>query len=150
MDNKHAIRVTWLLLVLVIILATVRIYLDLTNRDQIRQTTKSYIEEVVNEKINNIDNPHNGIDGQNGYTPQKNIDYFDGRNGTNGQDGANGKDGQNGTDGLNAYFETRCNAEKNRWEVKYSASDTWQVLNGEPTPCTITKDDIINALNGVL
>ena len=31
-----------------------------------------------------------GKDGQDGYTPQKGVDYFDGINGTNGKDGANG------------------------------------------------------------
>ena len=31
-----------------------------------------------------------GKDGQDGYTPQKDVDYFDGINGTNGKDGADG------------------------------------------------------------
>ena len=34
-----------------------------------------------------------GQDGKDGYTPQKGIDYFDGKDGIDGKDGANGKDG---------------------------------------------------------
>lgn len=37
-----------------------------------------------------------GQDGTDGYTPQKNIDYFDGKD---GKDGLNGKDGVDGKDG---------------------------------------------------
>jgi len=39
-----------------------------------------------------------GRDGKDGYTPQKGIDYFDGKDGINGKDGLPGR---NGTDGLN-------------------------------------------------
>lgn len=42
-----------------------------------------------------------GADGADGYTPQKGIDYFDGKDGLNGKDGEDGKDGANGKDGLN-------------------------------------------------
>lgn len=41
----------------------------------------------------------NGKDGKDGYTPQKGIDYFDGKDGADGKDGLNGKDGINGKDG---------------------------------------------------
>lgn len=34
-----------------------------------------------------------GADGKDGYTPQKNVDYFDGKDGRNGSDGKNGQDG---------------------------------------------------------
>lgn len=37
-----------------------------------------------------------GKDGQDGYTPQKGIDYFDGKDGQPGKDGVDGKDGAPG------------------------------------------------------
>lgn len=46
----------------------------------------------------------NGIDGENGYTPQKGIDYFDGQP---GKDGADGYTPQKGTD----YFTEADKAE---------------------------------------
>ena len=44
-----------------------------------------------------------GQDGVDGYTPIKNVDYFDGKdglNGVDGKDGLNGNDGQDGSDGV--------------------------------------------------
>lgn len=38
----------------------------------------------------------NGKDGQDGYTPQKGVDYFDGKDGKDGKDGQNGSPGKNG------------------------------------------------------
>ena len=48
-----------------------------------------------------------GEDGVDGYTPIKGIDYFDGKDGTNG---TNGKDGKDGTP---AYFYVRYSANAN-------------------------------------
>lgn len=42
-----------------------------------------------------------GRDGQDGYTPIKGVDYFDGKDGANGKDGKDGKNGTNGIDGIN-------------------------------------------------
>ena len=39
------------------------------------------------------------FDGEDGYTPVKGIDYFDGKDGRDGKDGADGKDGEPGKDG---------------------------------------------------
>ena len=39
------------------------------------------------------------FNGKDGYTPQKNVDYFDGKDGVDGKNGVDGKDGQNGKDG---------------------------------------------------
>ncbi len=44
-----------------------------------------------------------GKDGEDGYTPQKGVDYFDGTNGKDGSDGKDGVDGKNGSDGKSAY-----------------------------------------------
>ena len=39
-----------------------------------------------------------GKDGQDGYTPQKGVDYFDGQDGADGKDGADGHTPVKGTD----------------------------------------------------
>ena len=44
-----------------------------------------------------------GKDGVNGYTPQKNVDYFDGKDGRDGVDGTNGTNGRDGVNGISAY-----------------------------------------------
>lgn len=140
MDNKAAIRFTWVLLILLIIVTGIRIYLDIRNEGVIDRATQLYIEARVSEEIEKIERPR---DGTNGYTPVKDVDYFDGRDGQDGADGADGEDGapgksgEKGEDGKDAYFEIRCNTEKNRWEVLYSVEENWQVLNGEPIPCTV-------------
>lgn len=66
-------------------------------------------------------NGSNGTNGKDGYTPQKGVDYFDGK------DGADGK-----------QIEIRCNTEKNRWEYRYQGDLTWTVMedqDGNPTKC---------------
>lgn len=70
-----------------------------------------------------------GVDGKDGYTPIKGVDYFDGEPGEDGKDGADGKDGSNGVDGYTPikgvdYFDGKDGI---------SASHTW---NG--TTLTIT------------
>lgn len=81
-----------------------------------------------------------------GYTPVKNVDYFD------------GKDGKDGKDSVSTHTierevivkelpapaapvpELRCNVAKNRWEMRYTGDESWKVLNDEPVPCTINAD----------
>lgn len=102
-----------------------------------------------------LKNALQSIEVKDGYTPIKDIDYKDGIDGLNGRDGVNGKDGKdslsthtietiikevpvNGEDGKTS--ETRCNESRNRWEVKYSDSDSWQIQYGEVgqvVKCTI-------------
>ena len=48
--------------------------------------------------ITDVDGEHifevtNGVDGKDGYTPQKGVDYFDGKDGENGKDGKDGEKG---------------------------------------------------------
>jgi hypothetical protein len=40
-----------------------------------------------------------GKDGEDGYTPMKGVDYFDGEDGKDGYDGVDGRDGKDGKDG---------------------------------------------------
>lgn len=42
------------------------------------------------------ENGKDGVNGKDGYTPIKDVDYFDGVNGKDGKDGTNGKDGVDG------------------------------------------------------
>ena len=98
--------------------------LDDTNKikDQIRELLEYYkdilvleayqdIEELdtliagINQKLVNGDfvgqDGINGSDGNDGYTPQKDVDYFDGKDGINGSDGNDGYTPIKGTD----YFD---------------------------------------------
>ena len=76
------------------------------------RTYPQYLSE--NEKLNARNNigivgtGKDGVDGKDGYTPQKNVDYFDGKDGKDGYtpvkgvdyfDGQPGKDGSPGADG---------------------------------------------------
>lgn len=54
---------------------------------------KVEITDANGTKIFNVMHGTNGIDGKDGYTPVKGVDYFDGENGANGKDGVNGADG---------------------------------------------------------
>jgi len=55
------------------------------------------IEETVEEVI--IEITEMQVPGQDGYTPIKGVDYFDGVNGINGLDGINGEQGEKGDTG---------------------------------------------------
>lgn len=147
MDNRHALRITWVLLIIIILLAAVRIFLDVTNRGVLDQSVKTHIEKVVTEKVNSVEKPKDGIDGKSGYTPVKNVDYFDGKGGANGADGEDGTDGTNGTNGVDGLTpEFNCNETKNRWEVRYGQDYSWKVLSGTPVKCTVLISDILEAL----
>ena len=54
---------------------------------------KVEITDANGTKIFNVMHGTNGIDGKDGYTPVKGVDYFDGEDGVNGKDGVNGADG---------------------------------------------------------
>jgi hypothetical protein len=137
-NNRHALWVTWTLLVLIIILVVVRLFIDIKRQGLLDQTTKTYIEKVVTDKIKTIEIPKNGVDGLNGYTPVKGVDYFDGEKGKNGVDGKDGKDGRNP--------ELRCDILNNRWLVRYNPAENWQMPDGEAVACTVSVSDILEAL----
>jgi hypothetical protein len=137
--------VTWLLL-LFILIVLFNIYTLIKERDQIYKSLES---TIFNKVISNIPEPKNGIDGD---TPVKGIDYFDGRDGRDGENGKDGQDGRDGVDGAQGPQgiqgekgepgangltpQLRCNKEKNRWEVRYSDDQNWELLNGEKVRCT--------------
>lgn len=90
-----------------------------------------------------------GRDGQDGYTPRKGIDYFDGQNGRDGQNGADGYtpvkgidyfDGQDGKDGKDG---------KNGSDYVITQADYEQIAMLVPTPDTsifATKDYVENEI----
>lgn len=78
--------------------------------------TKQYVSEQVNaiELMPGPAGPQ-GPKGQDGYTPVKGVDYFDGqpgKDGVNGKDGVDGKDGTNGKDGEDGKDYVLTDADK--------------------------------------
>ena len=138
--NRFKNIIMWVFIVLVILLAVLNIYLTIKVNEE-QDARIDYQVKVMQQMINSQVKPINGIDGKDGYTPIKGIDYTDGANGKNGTDGKNGSngiDGTNGKDGINGLTPIiHCNTDFNWWEVRYSQTDTWQVLGDEPVKCTI-------------
>lgn len=63
--------------------------IDVPEVDLKEYATKDFVEDFVSEEISNIQLTP-GPKGEDGYTPVKGVDYFDGKDGV---DGAPGKDG---------------------------------------------------------
>lgn len=151
---NHPNRWRWLaygLQAVLIILTLIIIFLLITNRSDIAGRVSA-----VEDNLSSIGRPQDGLDGLDGDTPVKNIDYRDGKdgytpvkgvdyndgkdglNGVNGSDGAKGDKGNTGDQGApgpTPYL--RCNTVKNRWEVRYDNESAWMILNGEIVRCTI-------------
>lgn len=162
MDKKTKILllITWVCLVLMIISNIASIYFVIENNNGLG----SRVENTVQKKIDSLPKPE-VIQGKDGYTPQLNVDYFNGINGKDGQsiqglqgnkgDSAydiavkngfegsekdwvlslKGDNGNDGEPGKTPYI--RCNTARNRWEVKYSENEAWQIMNGEIVVCAI-------------
>lgn len=122
-----------------------------TNAEKIKQS-----EELINDiatRVTEIQNaerlaqpPKDGKDGEKGEKGDKG-DSVTGATGSKGDKGDKGDVGDTGATGSNGLTpEIRCNTTKNRWEVRYSPELGWEVVNGTPTKCTVTRDDIIKAL----
>lgn len=131
------------------------IYLLIKQRDELGAT----IEKAVQSHVNGIED---------GYTPIKGIDYFDGKNATPLQienavneymsvnppkDGVSGKDAtdEQVDESVKEHLEAsppkqgrtpiiQCNEKKNRWEVRYSLDDVWQLLGGQSVKCTVVEE----------
>jgi hypothetical protein len=129
-------RLTNVLLIILILLVAFLTVLRIIDRAELDRNLQEAVRLIKSEVPSDGYTPVKGVDyfdGKDGYTPVKYVDYFDGKDGTNGADG---KDGANGEDGKDAYFDIRCNTNKNRWEIKYMIEESWQVLNGEAVSCT--------------
>ena len=66
-----------------------------------------------------------GVDGKDGYTPRKNIDYFDGRDGVDGKDGSNGSDGYTPRKGVDYWTPD------DKQEIVDAATNTVEELTPE-------------------
>lgn len=152
----------WALIVLVILLSALNLILIVRINEQqndklIQQSMEmADAEKRINQHIDQVQNSIGLLKPKDGYTPKKGVDYFDGVNGQDGtnatdeqvqravdsymqshpvSNGVNGNDGVNGSDGLTPTI--RCNTLKNRWEVKYSDTGAWKLLNNQVVKCTI-------------
>ena len=146
--NRLKNILSWTAIIIVIILASINIYISLfVNGEKHSELDKNIVN--TNLRIDDVIKKINSIEVKDGHTPVKGIDYndgTDGRDGADGKDGANGEDGKNGIDGVDgkngvdgkdAYIDIRCNANKNRWEAKYDPEDNWQILSNKSIKCTV-------------
>ena len=86
-----------------------------------------------------------GEPGENGYTPVKGVDYFDGANGKDGKDGINGKDGKD-------YVLTDADKQEIVQMVLAELGDTgggnW-LFKDETFVCRNSRYDLPDLINGV-
>lgn len=158
MGNRSKIKLplnmfVWALLCLLVMLNMVTIFIILQQQEELKKSVNLMVKQEVGKIV--IPKPK---DGMNGYTPIKNIDYFDGINGKNatdeqvskavseyikknppkpGKDGKTPVKGKDYTDGKTP--EIRCDAERNAWVTRFSPEESWQLLNGERSPCVPQK-----------
>lgn len=162
MKKKYLNIILWVVTIIAIVVAILAVYRTTQKEDELR-SLKDVIKTVVQKEVASI-----GLrlpEPKDGYTPRKNIDYFDGKPGENGRDGKDGQnvtdaqvdkavkkyfkenpivvkdgvDGKDGSDGITP--EIRCNAVRNRWEIRYGIEEAWQVLNGEKVKCTTGENE---------
>lgn len=133
--------IIFILLFLLSLINFLTIYIISNNQDKLRnELNNSIISEIGGIRLprdgkDGVD----GRDGKDGYTPIKGKDYNDGTNGNDGlgikgDKGDTGETGAAGKDGLTPQI--RCNTKKNQWEVRYSDTDNWSLLNNERVKCT--------------
>lgn len=109
--------------------------------------------QSINQKIDNIQSiaeyyaaPKDGKDGKDGANGKDGVS-IKGDKGDTVVNNIYGKDGEDGHDGLTP--EIRCNTVKNRWEIRYVGDVIWKIMDNNIAPCTISKQDIIDAINSV-
>lgn len=148
--NRFKNVMMWAVIILIVLMSILNILLTFYLNSEHSKKIEKRFEEAIN--IINIPKQINGIDGHDGITPVKGIDYFDGKNGkdsisTHTKETLIKEVPVNGKDGINAPIPIiQCNVEKNRWEFKYIGDSHWRILNGTATKCTVTKDDILELL----
>ncbi len=154
-------KITNILIIILIILVAYLTYLQLSEASSIDRRINEAVKSIQTQKVSPVIQPING------YTPQKNIDYFDGVSikgekgdsvkGDKGDKGDSikgdrGEKGDAGNNGLTPTFQ--CNVARNRWEVKYGNDETWSVVGETPVKCTIKLQDILEELfkynNGII
>jgi len=153
--------IAWFVLLIALAASVLTTYILIQQQGSLKENLKDVISSQVHSEISNIPTPTNGTDGKNAtpeqishavstYLAQNPI-----KNGSNGTNGSNATDEQvqqavnnylianpikntDGKDGIDGKTpQIQCNLLKNRWEVKYSETDNWQVLNGQIVKCAI-------------
>lgn len=163
--DRHKLlnRLVWFMVILLLTTSGITIYLLLEQKAALGKTIENAVQQQLNSSMPKDGyTPIKGKDYFDGVsvTPsqiQKSVDKWLADNppkdGKNGADGSDGDDAQPITDeqidrSVEKYMKKnpphggltpiiRCNEEKNRWEVKYSQEDTWQLLGGTRIVCTI-------------
>jgi hypothetical protein len=146
-------RLTNVLLIILITMVAFLTVLRIFDRAELDRNLQEAIKSIEAKYPKDGYTPIIGVDysnGKDGYTPVLGRDYF---NGKNGKDSVSTHTKEViikevPVNGLTP--ELRCNLDKNRWEVRYRQEDIFEVVNGEPIKCTVTKDDILEVLKEVL
>lgn len=134
-----------ILLIISILLSMFSIYFLITRLQHI----ESNLNIIVSKEVDAYEKLHPVVNGKDGYTPIKGIDYFDGvtpvkgkdySDGKNGMNGHNGKDGRDGIKGDKGDTGSTpllsCDMVRNAWLVRYSINEAWQLLDNKLIPCT--------------
>lgn len=156
-NNNRPTILTWLLLVVLILISSFNIYLLIVNSDSLNDRLNDHernkiiiekVEKAIDAKMIDESKVRDIIQdyivepevmhGQHGKDGKDGKDGVPGKDGKDGIDGKNGRDGKDGVDGKDAPIPIiRCNSDLNRWEVRYSEEDVWEIMNGEVVKCTI-------------
>lgn len=143
--NRLKNILTWLVIALIVLLAVVNVLVTIYSSKEREKAVDRAVKQVIESMPVERKTPE-VIKGKDGYTPVKGVDYFDGGKGDKGDTGLKGdkgdagSPGENGKDGKDAFIDVQCNTEKNRWEIKLSPLDKWQVLNGESVKCSVEQE----------
>jgi len=161
---KRLKYVVWIILLIALTTSVITTYVLLQRGDTLKQDIKNEIDSklenipvpkdgkdatpeqieqaVANYLVRNpVENGQNGKDGKSATDQQVQQavgNYMASNPIKNGVDGTNGKDGQDGSSGADGKTpQIQCDTIKNRWEVRYSDDENWQLLNGQSVKCTI-------------
>lgn len=110
----------------------------LTELDTGLEKLNNEVDKLITDKENGVFNGKDGVNGKDGKTPVKGVDYFDGVNGKDGKDGYtpvknvdyfDGKDGVNGTngkDGVTPTLKVGSTTTGNAIRSKNGTTDTYK------------------------
>lgn len=143
--NRLKNILTWLAIALIVLLAVVNVLVTIYSSKEREKAVDRAVKQVIESMPVERKTPE-VIKGKDGYTPVKGVDYFDGAKGDKGEVGLKGDKGDRGDagkageNGKDSFLDIKCNLEKNRWEIKLSPLDKWQVLNGESVKCSTEQE----------
>lgn len=95
------------------------------SQDDLQEATNNALAQA---KESGLFDGKDGVDGQDGYTPVKGVDYFDGKD---GQDGKNGIDGKDGADGYTPIKGEDYFTEADKTEMVSAVIAALPKYNGE-------------------